>query len=86
MEITKQTLEIYVKFIRNQTPDGLFIVGGSIPITENPTFYKLIDGDDLVWVADRVNLMAVTSDDVELINYCKRKNIPWVNLTTWGEV
>lgn len=161
MEITKDNLKAYVEFIKNQTPEGLFIVGGTghrayceeVDIAEvimsiNPTsiISGMADGWDIAlaksslnlniplaaaipfhghekkgeyqdilnntltsayyicsegyevwklhrrneWMADRANLMLAFWDGnkkggtFNCIEYCRKKNIPWINL--WDKI
>jgi hypothetical protein len=162
MELKIQDLKAYVEFIKSQTPDGLFIVGGTgrrayceeVDIAEvirsvNPTsiISGMADGWDIAlaktslslniplaaaipfhgfrehekkgeyqdilnnaltsayyicsegyevwklhqrneWIADRANLMLAFWDGnkkgetFNCIEYCHKKNIPWINLYT----
>ena len=154
MELKIQDLKAYVEFIKSQTPEGLFIVGGTghrayceevdlttilteikpsqiisgmatgwdtalaktslnlniplvaaIPFKDHIKYWNILNNPLTLshivcegsyevwklhrrneWMADRVNLMLAFWDGNEkggtanCISYCKRKNIPWINL------
>lgn len=158
MEITKDNLKTYIRWIKSQTPEGLFIVGGTghrsycnevdlpailteinptsiiagmasgwdmalaktslrlnIPLTaaipfkdhikywdvlNNPltSSYIVCEGGYEIWklhrrnewMADRVNLTLAFWDGnkkggtFNCIEYCRKKNIPWINL--WDKI
>ena len=156
MELKIQDLKAYVEFIKSQTPEGLFIVGGTghrayydevdlttilteikptsiisgmadgwdialaktslnlniplvaaIPFKDHIKYWNILNNPLTLshivceggyevwklhrrneWMADRANLMLAFWDGNEkgrtfnCIEYCKRKNIPWINLYT----
>lgn len=156
MELKIQDLKAYVEFIKSQTPEGFFIVGGTghrayydevdlttilteikpsqiisgmadgwdialaktslnlniplaaaIPFKDHVKYWNILNNSltssHIVceggyevwklhrrneWMADRANLMLAFWDGnkkggtFNCIEYCKRKNIPWINLYT----
>ena len=156
MELKIQDLKAYVEFIKSQTPEGLFIVGGTghrayceevdlttilteikpsqiisgmatgwdtalaktslnlniplvaaIPFKDHIKYWNILNNPLTLshivcegsyevwklhrrneWMSDRVNLMLAFWDGnkkggtFNCIEYCKRKNIPWINLYT----
>ena len=156
MELKIQDLKAYVEFIKSQTPEGLFIVGGTghrayydevdlttilteikptsiisgmadgwdialaktslnlniplvaaIPFKDHIKYWNILNNPLTLshivceggyevwklhrrneWMADRANLMLAFWDGnkkggtFNCIEYCKRKNIPWINLYT----